>query len=43
MKFDIAAVRNCLKSFDFDKLFREYLGWDKHQAQLEAISKALES
>jgi hypothetical protein len=35
MKFDAAAVRKCLKSFDFNTLFREHLGWDKHQAQLD--------
>ena len=35
MKFDITAVRKCLKSFDFTTLFREHLGWDKHQAQLD--------
>ena len=34
MKLDTAAVRTCLKSFDFDTLFREHLGWDKHQASL---------
>lgn len=35
MKIDVAAVRQCLKSFDFKTLFREHLGWDNHQAQLE--------
>jgi type I restriction-modification system DNA methylase subunit len=35
MKIDVAAVRKCLKSFDFSTLFREHLGWDKHQAQLD--------
>lgn len=35
MKFDVAAVRRCLKAFDFSTLFREHLGWDKHQAQLD--------
>ncbi|HUY35454.1 MAG TPA: DNA methyltransferase [Pirellulales bacterium] len=35
MKLDRAAVRKCLKSFDFPTLFREHLGWDKHQAQLD--------
>ncbi len=35
MKFDVATVRKCLKSFDFNTLFREHLGWDKHQAQLD--------
>ena len=35
MKFDRAAVRKCLKSFDFSTLLREHLGWDKHQAQLD--------
>jgi len=34
MKIDAAAVRKCLKSFDFATLFREHLGWDKHQGQL---------
>ena len=35
MKFDFAAVRNCLKSFDFQTLFREHLGWDNHQGTLD--------
>ena len=35
MKIDVPAVRKCLKSFDFTTLFREHLGWDKHQAQLD--------
>ena len=35
MKIDVAAVRKCLKSFDFQTLFREHLGWDNHQAQLD--------
>lgn len=35
MKIDIPAVRQCLKSFDFKTLFREQLGWDNHQAQLD--------
>ena len=35
MKIDVAAVRKCLKSFDFSTLFREHLGWDKHQAHLD--------
>ncbi len=35
MKIDVTAVRKCLKSFDFSTLFREHLGWDKHQAQLD--------
>jgi hypothetical protein len=35
MKFDVANVRKCLKSFDFSTLFREHLGWDRHQAQLD--------
>src|SRR4051812_6287171 len=34
MKIDPAAVKKCLKSFDFTTLFREQLGWDKHQGQL---------
>jgi hypothetical protein len=34
MKIDVAAVRTCLKSFDFKTLFREHLGWDNHQARL---------
>ena len=28
MRIDAAAIRKCLKSFDFKKLFREHLGWD---------------
>ncbi|MBI2265266.1 MAG: hypothetical protein HYU64_08855 [Armatimonadetes bacterium] len=35
MKIDSAAVRKCLKSFDFKTLFREHLGWDNHHAQLD--------
>ncbi|WP_448541790.1 DNA methyltransferase, partial [Roseiflexus sp.] len=35
MKFDVDAVRNCLKSFDFQTLFREHLGWDNHNQRLE--------
>jgi len=35
MKIDVAAVRKCLKSFDIKTLFREHLGWDNHQAQLD--------
>jgi len=35
MKTNIPEVRKCLKSFDFNTLFREHLGWDNHQAQLE--------
>ena len=35
MKVDVAAARKCLKSFDFNTLFREHLGWDNHKAQLE--------
>jgi hypothetical protein len=35
MKVDVASVRKCLKSFDFNTLFREQLGWDKHVAQLD--------
>ncbi|HPC96467.1 MAG TPA: hypothetical protein PLU87_16080 [Sedimentisphaerales bacterium] len=35
MKIDFAAVRKCLKAFDFNTLFREHLGWDNHHAQLD--------
>lgn len=35
MKFDTAAVRKCLKSFDFSTLFREHLGWEKHHGKLD--------
>lgn len=35
MKFDAAAVRACLKTFDFETLFREHLGWDAHRATLD--------
>jgi hypothetical protein len=35
MKFDPAAVRKCLKAFDFSTLFREHLGWEKHHGKLE--------
>src|SRR5258707_1091637 len=34
MKINFTAVRQCLKTFDFATLFREQLGWDKHQSQL---------
>jgi hypothetical protein len=34
MKIDVTAVRKCLRSFDFKTLFREHLGWDNHNAQL---------
>jgi len=35
MLLDIPAVRKCLKAFDFQTLFREQLGWDRHQTELE--------
>jgi hypothetical protein len=35
VKIDVAAVRKCLKSFEFQTLFREHLGWDNHQARLD--------
>ena len=35
MKIDVASVRRLLKAFDFKTLFREQLGWDNHQAQLD--------
>ncbi len=35
MKIDIPKVRKCLKAFDFPTLFREQLGWDKHNGKLE--------
>lgn len=35
MNIDVAAVRKCLKTFDFSTLFREQLGWDRHQAELD--------
>jgi hypothetical protein len=34
MKINPTAVRESLKAFDFSTLFREHLGWDKHQATL---------
>jgi len=34
MNFDVAAVRKCLKSFDFSTPFREHPGWDDHHARL---------
>ena len=34
MKIDTAAVRQCLKSFDFTTLFREHLGWDNLHTSL---------
>jgi hypothetical protein len=38
MKIDAAAVRKCLKSFDFATLFREHLGWDNHHARLDILA-----
>jgi len=35
MKINPDAVRKCLMSFDFKTLFREHLGWDNHQAQMD--------
>jgi hypothetical protein len=35
MKINFPQVRNCLKAFDFSTLFREQLGWDKHNSKLE--------
>lgn len=35
MKIDVTSVRKSLKAFDFRTLFREQLGWDNHQAQLD--------
>ena len=35
MKINAAAVRKCLKAFDFATLFREHLGWDNHHARLD--------
>ena len=35
MKFENAAVRACLKTFNFSTLFREHLGWDNHHAKLD--------
>jgi len=35
MKIDVAGARKCLKSFDFNTLFREHLGWDNHKARLD--------
>jgi len=34
MKVNPVAVRKCLKSFDFETLFREHLGWEQHHAGL---------
>jgi hypothetical protein len=42
MKFNPVAVRKCLKSFDFDTLFREHLGWEQHRATL-AVPVGVES
>ncbi len=36
MTIDFARCRRYLKEFDFDKLFREELGWDRHNHKLEA-------
>ncbi|MDR1612456.1 MAG: Eco57I restriction-modification methylase domain-containing protein [Planctomycetota bacterium] len=38
MTIDIAAVRNCLKAFDFATLFREHLGWDHLRAGREVAA-----
>jgi hypothetical protein len=35
MNIETAAVRECLKSFDFETLFREHLGWDNYRARRE--------
>jgi hypothetical protein len=35
VKFDVQAVRHCLRAFDFQTLFREHLGWDNHKQRLE--------
>jgi len=35
MKVDVPHVRQLLSKLDFKTLFREQIGWDKHQAQLE--------
>ncbi len=35
MTLNIARVRKCLKDFDFEPLFIEELGWDRHAANLE--------
>ena len=35
MPIDFARCRRYLKEFDFDKLFREELGWDRHNHRLE--------
>ncbi len=37
MKINTKAVRDCLKAFDFQTLFREHLGWDIHKAQLDIL------
>lgn len=34
MKFNPVAVHECLKSFDFETLFLEHLGWEQHRASL---------
>ena len=35
MAIDRERARQCLKSFDFRRLFLEQLGWDKHTGRLE--------
>jgi hypothetical protein len=35
MPADFLRIRRCLKQFDFDRLFIEELGWDRHVATLE--------
>ena len=37
MPIDRERARQCLKSFDFRRLFLDQLGWDKHSSALEKV------
>ena len=37
MPIDRERTRQCLKSFDFRRLFLDQLGWDKHSSALEKV------
>ena len=37
MAIDRERARECLKSFDFRRLFLDQLGWDKHTSSLEKV------
>jgi hypothetical protein len=37
MKIDVQKVKSSLKGFDFATLFREHLGWDRHDGTIEVM------